>query len=531
MNNTLSILIADGLGNEGLDKLRSLPGVEVVDSTGISRDDLIKKLPHTDILIVRSRTEVDKALIESAGDRLKIVVRAGIGLDNIDVETASDRGVVVMNAPTGNTVTTAEHAIAMMFSVSRRIPAADASMRAGKWEKKKFQGSQLAGKTLGVVGLGKIGKTVAKQGQGLGMKVIGFDPYVTVEHATKNNIRLVSLEQLYAESHYITLHVPLIDSTQHLISDKAFALMKNKPYLINCARGGIVDEKALENALEKGQISGVALDVFETEPPPAQFPLYSRDNVVVTPHLGASTDEAQTLVGLEVAEALTQYVVDGVYKNAVNVPNLSLEQLQTLKPFIVLCERLGAFVGNLSPKSVSKIIVHYEGAIAEEHNDVLTLSVLKGYLTPLLSTAVNFVNARQLSKDRGVKVEETFSEECANFASLVTLTVEGSHSISCAGSIFGKEEPRIVSIDGVTIDAIPAGCLLYTRNYDHPGVIGWMGTTLGTGGINISRMALGLDKKKNEAIALINIDSEVPQPLLQKLSQSKDMITVQQIFL
>ncbi|MEZ4750040.1 MAG: phosphoglycerate dehydrogenase [Bdellovibrionota bacterium] len=528
MSQTFKILIADGLAPEAITKLKALQGAELEDATGISRTDLMEKLPGVDILIVRSRTEVDKELLETSS-RLKLAVRAGIGLDNVDVKAATERGVVVMNAPRGNTVTTAEHAMALMFAVSRRIPAADASLRAGKWEKKLFQGSQLAGKTLGIVGLGNIGKTLAKSAQGIGMHVVGFDPYVNEEMADKMNVKLLKLDELLADSDYISLHVPLTDGTRHIISSQAFSKMRKKPYLINCARGGIVDEKALEDALEKGLISGCALDVFEQEPPGEGLPLYARPNVVVTPHLGASTDEAQVQVGLEVADQVKCFIDQGVYINAVNVPNLSVEQLRTMKPHLKLCEVLGNFLGQVTPEKVTKITVHYEGNISKSYNEVLTLSVLKGYLTPLSSAAVNFVNAKNVARDRGICVEETRNDECPNFASLVRVTIEGAATLSCAGTLFGKGEPRIVNIDRMPTEAIPSGYILFTRNEDRPGVVGAVGSVLGSEGINIARMALGLNKETGQAIALISVDSVVAAETLDKLRKTEGMLSVQQV--
>lgn len=523
------ILIADGLAKEGVEVLKQNPQLEVQEFSAIDRDELKKKLPETDILIVRSRTQVDKNLLENSA-RLKIVLRAGIGLDNVDVPAATDKGIVVMNAPTGNIVTTAEHTLAMIFAASRHIAQADSYLRQGKWEKKKFQGNELRGKTLGLLGLGNIGRAVAERALGLGMKVISYDPYVNPEAVAKQNIRLTSIDDLLQTADYVSVHVPLGPSTKNLIGQEAFSKMKKGAYLINCARGGIVDETALIEALEKKHLAGAALDVFETEPLPPTSPLLKREDVVVTPHLGASTDEAQVQVSLEVAEQIGLYTKEGVLKNAINVPNISLDQLSVLKPHITLCERLGSFAAQAAHQEhVKHIRVHYEGEMSKQNREILTLSVLKGFLSPYLSTSVNFVNARKLLKDRGIRVEESFEAECADYTSLVELTVEGTENICVSGTLFGKGEPRIVSIDRFNIDAIPEGYILFTKNTDQPGVIGSLGTTLGTQGVNIARMHLGRDPKKGEAIALVNIDSEPSAQTLEALRKTKGMLSVRQI--
>ena len=525
------VLIADGLAEEGLKLLKDVSGIELEVHSAIERPALKEKIGSVDILVVRSRTKVDKDLLDHATD-LKIVLRAGIGLDNVDVPVATDKGVIVMNAPTGNIVTTAEHALALLFAATRNVPQADASIRSGKWEKKLFQGNELRGKTLGLLGLGNIGKVVANRAQGLEMKVCAHDPYVSAESAAKLNIELKSFDELLAVSDYLSIHVPLIPSTKHLINDAAFRKMKKGAYLINCARGGIVDENAMLKALDAGTLSGAALDVFEVEPLPADSPLLKRTDVVLTPHLGASTDEAQVQVGLESAEQIILYVRDGVLKNAVNVPSISLDQLSLLKPHLTLAERLGGFLAQITtPKQIEKLRVHYSGTVTQYNREVMTLSVLKGFLSPLLSTPVNFVNARKLLKERGIRVEESFELECRDYNSLIELTVEGEDSVTVAGTLFGKEEPRLVRIDRFNIDAIPQGHLLFTRNVDQPGVIGALGTVLGEQGVNIARMHLGRDSAKKEAIALINIDSEPSSKAIQLLQSIKGMLSVRPVFL
>jgi D-3-phosphoglycerate dehydrogenase len=528
MQNKMTVLIADGLAKDGLALLIANPKIDLLAFDAIERTELKERLPQVDILIVRSRTQVNFDLLERARN-LKLVLRAGIGLDNVDVLTCTDHGIVVMNAPTGNIVTTAEHALAMIFAVSRHIPQADATLRSGKWEKKQFQGNELRGKTLGLLGLGNIGRTVAERALALGMRVIAHDPYVSPEAAAKQKIHLVEFDALLSSSDYVSIHVPLLKSTQHLLNEPALKKMKKGAYLINCARGGIVDEKALLEVLATKHLAGAALDVFETEPLPPDSPLLKCTDLVLTPHLGASTDEAQIQVSLEVADQISLYVEQGVLKNAINVPNITLDQLNAIKPYVQLCEKLGSFATQAGPKNVKKIKVHYEGNVSTLNRELLTLSVLKGFLTPVMSTTVNYVNARKLLKERGIRVEESFEQECTDYNSLVELTVSGDESFSCSGTLFGKEEPRIIQLDHFNIDAIPTGYLLYTKNVDQPGVVGSMGTLLGTHGVNIARMHLGRNPKKAEAIALINIDSEPSAIALEALSKVKGMLSVKAI--
>ncbi|NBX93620.1 MAG: phosphoglycerate dehydrogenase [Proteobacteria bacterium] len=531
MASPLKVVIADGLAEEGIVALKKLSQITLETHSALDRAALKEQINNIDILIVRSRTKIDKDLLQHA-DQLKIVLRAGIGLDNVDVPAATDKGIIVMNAPTGNIVTTAEHALALLFAVTRNIPQADSSLRAGKWEKKLFQGNELRGKTLGLLGLGNIGKVVASRAQGIEMKVCAHDPYISAESAAKLNIELKSFDELLEISDYLSIHVPLTSSTKHLINEKAFKKMKKGAYLINCARGGIVDEKAMLDALDEGILSGAALDVFEQEPLEANSPLLKRNDLVMTPHLGASTDEAQVQVGLESAEQIALYVKEGVLKNAVNVPSISLDQLSVLKPHLFLAERLGGFLAQVSQlKTIDKLRVHFSGSVTQYNREVLTLSVLKGFLSPLLSTPVNFVNARKLLKERGIRVEESFEAECRDYNSLIEISVEGDHKMKVAGTLFGKEEPRIVRIDHFNIDAIPEGHLLYTRNVDQPGVIGSLGTVLGGQSINIARMHLGRDPKKKEAIALINIDSEPSEKTLELLKAIKGMLVVRPVYL
>lgn len=530
MQTPTKVLIADGLSAEGIERMKSNTSIELMVYDAIPREDLKKMIGGVDILIVRSRTQVDRDLLEHCKS-LKIVLRAGIGIDNIEVRAATDLGILVMNAPTGNIVTTAEHALAMLFAVSRHIPQADASMRAGKWDRKKYQGNEVRGKTLGLLGLGNIGKVVADRGKALGMKAIAYDPYLTAEAAARHGVGLVTFDELLAQSDYLSLHLPLTEQTKNLLNESALSKMKSSAYLINCARGGIVDEAALVKALENKKLAGAALDVFEKEPPPADHPLLKRPEVVLTPHLGASTDEAQLQVSLEVAEQVNEYIRNGVVKNAINVPNISLEQMKAVKPYLTLAERVGGFVAQVLPnENVKRLRIRFEGAITGYNREVLTLSVLKGFLTPLLSTSVNFVNVKNILRERGIRVEDSFDADCEDYSSLITLEVEAEGVVTCSGTLFGKEEPRIVQYDEFAIDAVPQGVILVTRNNDQPGVIGAMGSMLGSTGVNIARMHLGRNKK-GEAVALINLDSPIDTATQQKLASVPGMLSVKQITL
>jgi D-3-phosphoglycerate dehydrogenase len=525
----MRLLIADGLSTEAISRLKQIPQLDILEYKDIARADLKEIIPTIDILIVRSRTQIDRQLLEGARN-LKLAIRAGIGLDNVDVAAATEQGVVVMNAPTGNIVTTAEHALALLFAVSRHIARADASMREGKWDKKSFQGSEIRGKTLGVMGLGNIGKAVAERGIGLKMDVIGYDPYLSEEAALKFGVRLVSMDELLAKADYVTVHVPLLDATRNLISRDAFSKMKKTAYLINCARGGIVDETALIEALDKKLIKGAALDVFEQEPLPADHPLLKRTDVVLTPHLGASTEEAQYQVGLEVAEQVAQYVRNGALKNAINVPNVTREELEFLRPHLTLCEKLGSFAAQaINHQNVKRISVRYEALGSEIKREVLTLSVLQGFLSSLTGSPVNFVTARKTLKERGIGLEESVDESCTDYNSLVRLTIEGDTTLTVAGTLFGKTEARIVKVDDFCIDSTLSGTMLFTKNIDKPGVIGAMGNLLGRESINIARMHLGRSERKSSAIALISVDSELNPEMLGAMRDIPGMTSVVQV--
>ena len=498
--------------------------------SGLSEEELVRKIVDYDALVIRSGTNVTEKIIDAA-KKLRVIGRAGIGVDNVDLKAASKKGIIVMNTPTGNAVTTAEHAIAMMFAASRNIPQAMASLYQGEWERKKFTGHQLAGKTLGVIGCGNIGKIVADRAQGLKMDVVGYDPFLSPDVAEKLGIEPVSLEELYQRSDYITIHTPLTDKTRGLINLKAFNMMKKGVFLINCARGGIVVEKDLLQSIDDGIVAGAALDVFEAEPLPKDSALLSKPQIVLTPHLGAATDEAQISVAKEIAELVIDYLSHGVIKNAVNVPSVSAEALKVLGPYLELAEKLGVLQGQLADSLPQEVHIEYAGDVANFDVKPLTHSVLKGLLTPMLEGVnVNYVNAPLMAQERGIKVVESKVSDHSDYASLVTVeTKVGQGGRRVAGALFGHTALRIVQIDDFYLEAVPEGHLLYVHNEDKPGVIGAVGTLLGENEINISRMQLGLSPKEKEAVAVYSIDKRLSDSLYNQLLSLPHIISVKQL--
>lgn len=507
MSAVTRVLVSDKLSDEGLAILAEAEGIEFDHKPGLSPDELKKILPAYDGLIIRSGTKASADVIE-AGKKLRVIGRAGIGVDNVDLEAATARGIIVMNTPEGNTITTAEHAIALMTSLARRIPQATASMRTGKWEKTRFNGKELFDQTLGVIGLGNIGSIVADRARGLHMRVIAFDPLVSEERAERLGVDLVSLDELIARSDVITVHVPLTESTRGLIGRAAFAKAKRGVLIINAARGGIVDERALLEAIESGKCGGAALDVFETEPPPKDHPLLQREEVIFTPHLGAATDTAQLNVAIAVAEQVRDYLQRGVVRNAVNLPSVSAEDLEVLRPFIVLGEKLGLFQGQIASGGISEIEIEYAGEIASLNVQPISIAVLRGVLAPWFGDEVNYVNSPVIAQKQGIRVIETKSTEPEDFVSLVTVRIRSRSGIVhlIAGTIFGRTQPRIVRIDDFRFEAIPEGPTFLIRNQDRPGVVGHVGTLLGNAGINIKRMQLGLQPSSSQALQLLSLD-------------------------
>ncbi len=524
------ILVSDKLSENGLKILRSAPGLEIDVKTGLKPEELAQIIGSYDGLVIRSATKVTPQIVEAAKN-LRAIGRAGIGVDNVDLPSATKKGIVVMNTPSGNAVTTAEHAIAMMFAVCRKIPQATASTKSGQWEKTKFTGSELSNKTLGIIGVGNIGRIVADRAQGLKMKVIGYDPFLSKEAAEKIGVTLVDLPQLYQQADVITIHVPISEKTRHLVNQESFRQMKKGVYLVNCARGGIVNEQDLAAALEEKIVAGAALDVFEKEPVPADHPLLKMENVIVTPHLGAATDEAQENVATEVAELMVDFFTKGSVKNAVNFPSVSGEVMKLLRPFIELSEKLGSLQGQLAAALPQEIVIEYSGQILDYNLAPLTQAILKGLLTPMVSDlTINYVNAVVVAKERGLKVVESRIRENEDFANLIAVTTkQGGTCRRVSGTIFGKNNPRLVRIDDFYLEAVPEGTILVIHNHDRPGVIGNVGTFLGQKSINISRMQLGLTK--GEAIAIYNVEGDVTSEVITGLEKLPNILSVKKVVL
>jgi D-3-phosphoglycerate dehydrogenase / 2-oxoglutarate reductase len=505
------VLISDSLSPRAVEIFKER-GVEVDVKVGLKPEELKDIIGAYDGLAIRSATKVTKDIL-AAATNLKVVGRAGIGVDNVDVPAATARGVVVMNTPFGNSITTAEHAIAMMFALAREIPAANASTHAGKWEKNRFMGVELYGKTLGVIGCGNIGGIVADRAVGLKMKVIAFDPFLSEERATELGAEKVELDDLLRRADFITLHTPLTEATRNLLDAKALAKTKKGVRIINCARGGLIVEEALQAALEAGHVAGAALDVFAEEPAKAH-PLFGNEKVICTPHLGASTSEAQENVALQVAEQLSDYLVSGAVVNALNMPSVSAEDAPKLRPYMKLAEQLGGFAGQITESGIKAVTIEYEGQAAELNAKPLTAIVLKGLLGPLMES-VNMVNAPLIAKERDIKVSETKREVASDYQTLIRVTVTAQgRSRSVAGTLFGGDKPRLVEIEEVPIEAEVTEHMLFVRNEDKPGFIGKLGTALGDAGVNIATFHLGRTAPGANAICLVSVDQAVGEVLL-----------------
>jgi D-3-phosphoglycerate dehydrogenase len=524
----MKVLVSDSLSERGIEILKKA-GISVDVKTKLAPAELIKEIPQYDGLVIRSGTKVTQEVI-AAATNLKVVGRAGSGLDNVDIPAATKRGIVVMNTPGGNTITTAEHALSMILSLARQIPQATASVKSGKWEKNKFMGVELFNKTLGVIGLGQIGGYVAKLGQGLNMNVIAYDAFLSPEQAKKAGVELVSLDDLLSRSDIITIHAPLTPETKHLINAQSIAKMKQGVRLINCARGGIVDEKDLHDALASGKVSGAAFDVFEKEPIDPANPLLKLENFICTPHLGAATSEAQENVAWAIAEQIVDYLVHGVVRYAVNLPSVPQDLLPKVQPYLSLAERLGAFAGQICEGGIEKINIEYRGEVAELATAPITIAALKGLLSPILEETVNYVNAPAIAKERGIEVKESKISHAGDFSTLVILKVEAGGKItSMTGTLFNRVEPRIVEVDGMALEVIPEGPMLFLSNNDKPGVIGGIGTFLGENHVNISRMQLGRERAGGKAISVVGIDTPIPAEVLRRIKDIPNVLSVKQI--
>lgn len=498
-------------------------GLEVDIKIGLSPEDLAAIAGQYDGIAARSSAKITAEVIQAALPRLKVVGRAGIGVDTIDVAAATAAGVVVMNTPFGNSITTAEHAIAMMFALARQIPEANQSTHEGKWEKSKFMGVELYGKTLGVIGCGNIGSLVASRAVALQMKVVAFDPFLSIERARDMGVEKIdSLDELYPRADFITLHTPLVDSTRNLIDAAALAKMKKGVRIINCARGGLIVEAALKSALDSGHVAGAALDVFEEEPAKTNI-LFGHPNVVCTPHLGASTAEAQVNVAIQVAEQMSEFLLTGAVTNAINMPSISAEDAPRLKPYMDLAQLLGGFAGQVVDDAFSKIDIAYQGHVASLNTRPLTACVLAALFKPTLS-GINMVNAPEAAKSRGIQISETRSESCEDFHTAIIVTVTtGDRARSITGTLFAGREPRIMDIEGVPIETGAAGQMLFIRNDDTPGLIGAVGMLLGDAGVNIADFRLGRIPGGSSAIALVSIDDAIPQDVFDRIAALKQV--------
>jgi D-3-phosphoglycerate dehydrogenase len=525
----IKVLVSDPLSKEGVEVLRNNK-FKVDEVSKLSESELVKKIKGYDALIIRSGTTVTKKIIDSA-DKLKVIGRAGVGLDNVDVAAASKKGIVVMNAPAGNTVSTAEHAFSLMLSLSRNIPDANHSVKGGKWDRKKFMGVELYGKTLGVIGLGRIGTEVAKRALSFGMKIVAYDPFLSKEKARSLNVEPVNLDILLKSSDFITIHTPLTEETRHLIDDKAFKKMKNGVRIVNAARGGIIDEKALAKHLKSGKVGGAALDVYETESePPVDSPIFNMDKVITTPHLGASTEEAQVNVAMDIARSVSDALLGKGFRNAANIPAMEEEALETLGPYVNLAERLGSIQAQLIDEPIKGITVNYIGDIANTDVAVVTRALLKGVFAPMLEEQVNYVNSLLIATERGIKVSEKKTSKITDFANLISVEFDtGKRKYFIMGTLFAKKEPRIIKMDKYYVEAIPDGYMLVVYNDDVPGIIGRIGTLMGKHGINIAEMSFGRDKKTGEAISLLNVDSEVPKTVVKTLKKAEHIKDVKQV--
>jgi D-3-phosphoglycerate dehydrogenase len=514
MTAPLRVLISDQLSPAAVEIFKGR-GIEADIKTDLSKQDLEKIIGGYDGLAIRSSTKVTPALLQKA-IRLKVIGRAGIGVDNVDIPAATARGVIVMNTPYGNSITTAEHAIAMMFALARQLPEADTSTRAGLWEKSRFMGVELTGKSLGIIGCGNIGGIVASRAIGLKMRVIAFDPYLSAERALELGVEKVELDDLLKRADIITLHTPLTDSTKHILNAASLAKCKKGVRIINCARGGLIDEAALVTALKSGQVAGAALDVFAEEPA-RQSPLFALPNVICTPHLGAATTEAQENVALQIADQMAEYLLRGAITNAVNFPSISAEEAPRLKPFIDLAEKLGSFLGQLTEAPIRSIRIEYEGTLAGMNTRALNAAAVTGVLSPM-HEGINMVSAQLFAQQSGIVIEELKREARGQFESLLRITVTAEDMPRhAAGTVFHDGKPRVVEIRSIAMDAEFSPHMLFVRNADKPGFIGAFGTLLGEAKVNIATLNLGRDKPGGDAITLVSVDEAISEDLLKKL--------------
>ena len=525
----MKVLISDNISSKCVEILRNA-GLEVDMKVGLKPEELKACIGDYHGLVIRSATKVTSDII-SAAKNLRVIGRAGSGLDNVDKIAATKKGIVVMNTPGGNTITTAEHTIAHLVSLARLIPQATMSLKAGKWEKKKFMGVELYNKTLGILGIGNIGSQVAKRMQAFAMNVIAFDPFLSEDKAKIMGIEKVDLKELFKRSDFITIHTPLTPETKYLINKKTIKIMKPGVRIINCARGGIINEKDLYDAIVEGKVAGAALDVFEKEPP-GNNPLLTLDNVIATPHLGASTKEAQENVAVAVAEQIVDYLIHGTIRNAVNFPSIPSDQVSRLQPYINLAEKIGGFAAQMFEGGVTEITIEYQGDASRINTAPVTIAAIKGFLSPMLEETVNFVNAPVIAKERGIEVKEIKTSDEGDYQSMVALRVKAKDKESYfAGTLFSKKDPRIVNIDNFKVEIMPEGELLFMYNNDKPGVIGNIGTLLGKNKINIARMHFGRETQGGKAISVVSIDTHASPQIIEEIKKLPNILLVKQISL
>jgi len=525
----MKVLISDNISQKCIDILKNA-GLAVDVKVGMKPEELKASIGEYHGLVIRSATKVTSEIIDAARN-LKVIGRAGSGLDNVDKAAATKKGIVVMNTPGGNTITTAEHTIAHIVSLARLIPQATISMKTGKWEKKKFMGVELFNKTLGVVGIGNIGSQVAKRMQAFGMNVIAYDPFLSEDSAKTMGVEKVDIKDLFKRSDFITLHTPLTPETKYLINKKSIRTMKDGVRIINCARGGIINETDLYDAIVSGKVAGAALDVFEKEPP-ENNPLLSLDNVICTPHLGASTKEAQENVAVAVAEQIVDYLIHGTIRHAVNFPSIPADQVSRLQPYINLAEKLGGFAAQMFKGGITEITIEYRADAAKINTAPVTIAAIKGFLNPILLETVNFVNAPVIAKERGIEVKETTSTDEGDYQSMIALRVKAKGKESyVAGTLFSKKDPRIIYIDNFKVEIVPEGELLLLYNNDKPGVIGNIGTLLGKNHINIARMHFGRERQGGMAISVVSIDAHASPQIIEQIKKLPNILSVKQITL
>src|SRR5262245_41864921 len=526
----MNVLICDPISPKGIESFRQQPQFKVtVLEKRLSEGELLPLVAETEAMVVRSETKITRKVMEAAA-KLKVVGRAGVGVDNVDVEAATQRGIVVMNTPSGNTISTAELTFSMLMALARKIPQANASMKSGEWNRKAFSGSELYGKTLGILGMGRIGGEVARRAVAFGMRVLAYDPYLTPARATAMQVELLgNLDQLYPQVDFLTVHMPMTDETKGMVNAAAFAKMKKGVKVLNCARGGIINETDLLAALNSGQVAGAALDVYETEPLPKDALLRGQANVIMTPHLGASTEEAQENVGIEVAEAITDYLVNGAVRNAVNLPNLDAKTLAQVKPYLNLGEKLGRLLGQLAPKQVDRIFITYGGKAQElVATDPVTRCILRGFLEFSAGRDINYVNVRAAASGRGILVEEKKSDEPVTFNEWLHVAVySGGNKVSAGGTFFGSpNNPRIVRVFSQPVEIVPSGVVFMMNNKDRPGMVGHIGTLMGRYKVNIASMSLGRDQAGGQALTVLNLDSVPPPEALEEIKRDPDISNV-----